>query len=435
MRTALAWPVTAFLACLPAPPDLGGEPPPPDLGAVHETWSEDDLPPWGPEDDEDPPPETSASGTESEGATTGEDPPPMLDAGLSQLRLTEVLPDPDGKDGGADSPELIEILNPTASAVELAGLVIESRAWPQLSADELGLSGLSLEAGQRLVVERYASDIDPPPDYPRVVEWGLAAGFSSGSGLRNGDGAVLIRGAFGEIADLVVYGATQEPPFDDPDAWTTDPTATPPTGASICRAAPETDLDRAEDWVACASNPGMAYEPPPQIPTTGEVSIVEVLSNPAGPADSEKLYEFVEVLNVGELPVDMRAFRIADSLHPDAPGIDPLSYVSGDGGCEPAGCLAPNARALIVGNAYVGETGSALVLETDDTTLANAGLSNTEAVALRDGLDEITSTYRDWADPQDEPDAGAMELALVRASPEAPDLPENWSFAEPSPGV
>jgi hypothetical protein len=435
MRTALAWPVIGLLACLPQPPELSGEPPPLDLGSVHETWSEDDLPPWGPEEDEEPTPESGDSTDSGAGETTsGEEPPPKLDPGLSLLRLTEVLPDPDGKDGEIDSPELVELHNPSTDTVDLTGLVIESRAWPVLGSDALGLGGMELSAGQRLVIERYANDVIVPVDRPLITEWGIAAAFSTGSGLRNGDGAVLVRGSLGEVADLVVYGAGQEAPFDDPEDWTSAPVQTPPAGSSTCRTAPENDTNGHADWANCVPNPGLAYEPPPQIPTTGEVTIVEVLSNPPGPASEEKLYEFVEIRNTGDEAVDLRAFRVADSLDPDASGIDPLEFVAGDGGCEPAGCLAPDGLAVIVGNAYAGETGDALVMATDDTTIANAGLSNTEAVALRDGLDEISSTYRDWPDSQAEPNPSSTELSLVRASPEAADLPESWAFAAPSPG-
>jgi hypothetical protein len=51
------------------------------------------------------------------------------DAGLSWLRLTELLPDPDGKDGGPASPEFIEIQNTGPSTAGLAGFSLSARGF------------------------------------------------------------------------------------------------------------------------------------------------------------------------------------------------------------------------------------------------------------------------------------------------------------------
>ena len=421
------------LACLPGPPDLDGEPPPLDLGVAHETWSEDDLPPWdepdGPSGGDDSP--ESDGGSESGGDDT---PPAMADPGLSTLRITEVLPDPEGKDGGPDGPELIELLNPTASPVMLDGLIIESRSWPKLDAQALGLSGRELGATQRLVVERYAVAGDVPPGLPKLEQGALRTAFSSGSGLRNGDGAVLVRGAMGEIADLMVYGEPQPEPFDEPGAWQGAVPEAPDSGESLCRPAPESDSDTADDWSACAPSPGAAYDPGPVLPATGLVVITEVYANPPGPSNEEKLLEFVEVRNADADAIDLADFTIADDTAQDAPGIDPVEHLAGDGGCQPATCLAPGRRALIVGNAYQGPAGGALVLATDDTTIADGGLSSTEPVVLRDGLGEIVSTYRDWLDQKAEPDPSSEEQAVHRLGDGADDVPENWELGPASPG-
>ena len=92
-------------------------------------------------------------------------------------------------------------------------------------------------------------------------------------------------------------------------------------------------------------------------------------------------------------------------------------------------------RAILVGNLYSGPKGPGLVLVTDDTTLANAGLAVHEPVALRDGEGALRSTYRAWPDPLVAPDPALTEAALVRVSPDVPDSPEAWSFAAPTPGV
>lgn len=432
MRAALL--VLPALACLPGPPDLDGDPPPPDLGVAHETWSEDDLPPWDDPDGGAAPGDDDA-GTGSSGGGSDDGPPTMADPGLSMLRITEVLPDPDGKDGGPDSPELIELLNPTASPVALDGLVIESRSWPKLDATALGLDGAELAPTQRLVIERYATAEDIPPGLPKLDNGSLRTAFSTGSGLRNADGAVLVRGAMGEVADLMVYGEPQPEPFDEPGAWQGAVPEAPKSGESLCRPAPENDSDTADDWSACTPSPGKPHDPGPELPATGLIVITEVFANPPGPSSEEKLLEFVEVRNADAEAIDLADFTIADDTADDASGIDPVEHLAGDGGCEPATCLAPGHRALIVGNAYAGPAGGALVLATDDTTIADGGLSSTEPVVLRDGLGEIVSTYRDWLDQKAEPDPSSEEQAVHRLGDGAQDVPENWELGPASPGA
>lgn len=363
---------------------------------------------------------------------------------LAALQIAEVHADPFGKDGSADSPEFVEIVHVGIEPTALAGLEIVARSWPVLSAEDLGLAEATLAPGQRLVVRRYAAPVDVIE--PTATEDGLAVAFSTADGLRNTDGAVLLR-AGTALGDLVIYGAAQPAPWDSPDAWVGPPAATPASGASLCRLGAE-DHDDASDFAACPASPGLPFEPVDsttgESDTTGdastgealpaEVVIVEVLSNPPGPGNLEKHAEFVEIVNLGPGAVDLATWTIADSLDPAAPGADPLMHLAGTGGCMPATCLAPGQRALLVGNAYSGETGSALVLTTDDTTLANAGLGVVEPVALRDGEGVLRSTYRAWPDPLAEPSPALTEQALARTDPSAPDEPASWALAPPTPG-
>lgn len=369
------------------------------------------------------------------------EPTPTID--LASLKIVEVHPDPAGKDGGLDSPEFVEILHTGAEPLALAGLEIVARAWPVLGAEDLGLGDASLSPGQRLVIRRHASAGELPAMTPEGDA--LEVAFVAAGGLRNSDGGVLLRSGE-QIGDLVIYGAAQPAPWDHADAWLGPPAMAPGSGISLCRPGP-LDHDDADDWSACPSSPGLP--PAANEPDTGstgepgttsealpaEVVIVEVLSNPPGPGTTEKYAEFVEILNLGPGTVDLADWTIADSLAPDATGVDPLLYHSGDGGCVPNTCLAPGQRALIVGNLYDGDAGTALVLMTDDTTIANAGLGVVEPVALRDGSSALRSTYRAWPDPQAEPNPSLTESALQRADPSAEDTPAAWTFAAPSPGV
>lgn len=382
----------------------------------------------------------SNPGTSDPDPDTGE-PPPMIDLGV--LQIVEVHPDPAGKDGGLDSPEFVEILHIGDEPLALAGLEIVARAWPVLGADDLGLTDAELAPGQRLVIRRHASAADLPAMTPEGDA--LQVAFVAAGGLRNDDGGVLLRSGQ-QIGDQVIYGAAQPAPWNSPEAWLGPPAAAPGSGVSLCRLA-AIDHDDASDWTPCPPTPGLPAVDDPEAtgtstgdpgttgePSPAEVVIVEVLSNPPGPGSAEKYSEFVELQNLGPGSIDLADWTIADSVAPDATGVDPLLYHSGDGGCAPNTCLAAGHTALIVGNLYNGETGTALVLKTDDTTIANAGLGVVEPVVIRDGAATIRSTYRAWPDPLAEPNPSLTEQALQRADPSAEDTPAAWSFAAPSPG-
>ena len=418
--------------------------------------------PGAPEIGQVPPLPGTTSGMEASGSSAGpgevESGEPMVGVDLAALQISELLPDPAGKDGGAASPEFVEILHVGGEPTTLAGLEIVARAWPVQSAADLGIADAELAPGQRLVVLRYAAAADLP--HPPVVidDAGISVAFVHEDGLRNADGGVLLR-AGGVVGDLVIFGAAQPAPWDSPGAWNGAPAPAPGSGASLCRVVME-DHNEAGDFGVCAPSPGTAGEDMAEDSTSGtstggsmttggettgsgstgmealpaEVAIVEVLSNPPGPGPGEKFDEFVELLNLGPGDVDLGDWKIADSIDDSAPGIDPLVHFGGDGGCAPATCLAAGQRAIIVGNTYTGPTGPGLVLAVDDTTLANAGLAVHEPVVVRDGDGEVRSTYRAWPDPLAAPDPVMTEEALVR-DPEASDAPEAWSFAAPSPGT
>jgi len=392
----------------------------------------------------------SAATSEPDPATASGEPLPAID--LAALKIGEIHPDPDGKDGGPDSPEFLEIVHVGAEPLALAGLEIVARTWPTMTGAELGLEDLSLAPGQRLLIARYAVASDLPDPPVSITDDGIRVAFAADGGLRNADGAALLL-AGEQIGDLVVYGLAQPAPWDG-DGWSGPPVPKPGSGHSLCRSAGD-DHDDASDWTTCAPSPGLPNEleagttgdPDPDgtgtssttgttgEPLPGEIVIVEVLSNPVGPGNEEKHAEFVEIENLGPGPVDLATWTIADALTEQPVGADPLLYLSGDGGCVPATCLAPGQRAVLVGNVYTGPTGPGLVLVTDDTTLANAGLAVHEPVALRDGEGTLRSTYRAWPDPLVAPDPALTEAALVRVSPDALDSPEAWSFAAPTPGL
>ncbi len=200
----------------------------------------------------------SSSGTSGTGIDTGTAPLNQ------QLRLSEIHPDPDGKDGGPGSPEFLEFVNTGDTPAPLAPVVLTARSWPTLDASALGLQTIELLPGETVVLERYA-DVEDVPDPPlRTTEHGYALAFRASDGLRNADGGVHL--ALGsEPLDVVQYGQSQAAPFDDPTQWSGSPAPVPGAGESLCRISMAMDLNNSEDWELCPPSPGA----PPSLDETG----------------------------------------------------------------------------------------------------------------------------------------------------------------------
>ncbi len=464
LPTLIALPLNGCLQ----PPELALDeaPTPPDLGTI-DTWAPVEDPPLQPDPGPDPdgglddgPPSTSDEGGGSGAPLDAPDPT------IAQLRISEALIDPEGKDGALEGPEWIEIHNPGPEPVHLDSLIIRALSWPTLDADELGLAGVTLAVDGLLIIRRWATDVAPLPAPifdPSLIE----VGFSHSGGLRNDDGAVGLSTVEGPI-DALIYGAPQRAPFDDPTQWSGDPAPAPDSGWSLCRLSTD-DHDDSTDWSICNPSPGSVDidspsgsddeasasegtsdtditetsdtgdepaepDPLPDPIAEGALVIVEVLANASGPSSDEKHWEFIELINISDNQVELADARILDDVAPDAPGSDPLVYRSGDGGCDSLTCLAPGQRALIVGNQWSGDAGSTLVLETDDSTIADGGLTNTEPVVLRDALGSVVTTFRVWPEPASDPVPGDGQ-SLHRVEPTLADEPSNWELAGPTPGT
>ena len=198
-----------------------------------------------------PPPSSSEASSDAPALTTG----PGFDP--SVLQIAELHPDPDGKDGGPDSPEFLELVHVGEAPVELAELEIDARAWPTLRGEKLGLAGFTLAPGERLLLLRYADAGDLPEPPVAAFAGGLRVAFASDEGLRNADGGVLVR--TGDLAgDLVIHGASQPAPWDA-GAWEGEPAPAPGSGQSLCRIS-EVDHDDKSDWTICTPSPGTAPE-------------------------------------------------------------------------------------------------------------------------------------------------------------------------------
>jgi len=450
--------LTTSVACAAPPPEF--EAPTyllPDLGSPS-PWDEVPEPDRGqvpPPQDDTTHPDPSAGGTGT-ATTSGEGRP----VDLGSLRLAEVLADPEGKDGDTWSPEIIEVLNIGEELLPLTDLIILARGWPRLSMDDLGLADEQLGPNERLVLYRYA-ELDEAPWAGVFYEPGiLEVHFETTAGLRNGDGAVLLLGPGEEAVDALIYGAAPPASHHFEGAWEGVPVGEPVSGFSWCRTEQTYDSDSAEDWTLCVPSPGQDMPEPDRetgedttggttdgitdgttegtrgdAPTEATLVITEVLSNAPGPSAQERELEYVEILNLGPDDVDLDGWSIADNEDINAPGRDPLLHREGSSGCLPESCLAAGQRALIVGGAFIGPTGGAMVFETDDSNLADGGLTAHEPVVLRDADETIASTYRAWPDAFAKPYPIDIELPAHRLTPEADDMPDQWVLAEASPGV
>ena len=150
-------------------------------------------------------------------------------------------------------------------------------------------------------------------------------------------------------------------------------------------------------------------------PVCGQVELTEVMFDPAG---SEFYDEYIEVLNLGDRPVDLAGWRVGDVDETDA------IRAAGQGTVLPAG-----AYGVILDAGYFGHSSTydplpdaALVLTVDGATLGREGLRNThpERVLLISAAGDTVAAmaYRTGNPP------GVSEEKIDLA---AGDGPENWT--------
>lgn len=239
----LSW----LLACLAAPPEIEPlESASENEGSSEESWHEIDPPSVNSDAGSGPPHTRGDEDGSSNGAEVGGSSAPD-----ASLRIVGAYFDPPGTDGASDSPEWVELINLGPEPFPLLLLDLEARSWPQLNGSdfEVDSTALELAVGGRFRVFRYS---EPPPNGTEVRFEGehFSAAFVHSSGLRNADGAVLIRDARGNATDLLCWGSeAQPPPYDDAYGWSGACVAA--EAGSACRINSAWDQDTADDWQAC----------------------------------------------------------------------------------------------------------------------------------------------------------------------------------------
>ncbi len=301
-----------------------------------------------------------------------------------ELVISEVMANPLDEATG----EYVEIANVGTAPVDLAGLVIDDGDATDALVGWLG-GPTTLAPGAYAVIldPQYAGQYTLPE---AAVLLTVASTATIGSGLSNSDPVALLDG---EVA-LATYSF----PFDAGN------------GVSVERDSPDVG-DEAGNWVAspCGHSPGSqncaALPPPP--PSDLALVITEILVNPT----DESTGEAVEILNVGETPVDLAGLTISDGDAND-------TLVAWPGGDS---VLESGQHAVILdpdfANDYAIDPGSVL-LTIANTTRIGDGLATTDPITLLDGA-EVLSTFSHPFNP-------GNGVSVERKNAGAADVADSW---------
>lgn len=360
------------------------------------------------------PPDDDGGGDAGEtGGTPVTDLGAVADPSSSQLRIWRVLADPEGKDGAPGNPEFVVVHNTGPGPASLIDVRVEATSWSSLQLDDGALGFTSLDKAQSLVIFRFS---DPTPA-PMTLDPSMS--ITTSSGLRNADGHVALVDASGEVVDLLVYGAASAEPHTA--GWSGPPAPDPGADEALCRT--DASAWAASAWTICPPSPEgvVATE-------VGPLRIVEVLAGGPGDLDDENIHEFIELVNTTSNDVELSSWR----LEVDG-GVEDIELIAGPGGCTPEPCLAANARMLVVHDLFADPSGGAGLAITSDGRLGSTGLDDTAQIRVLRPDGQVASSHRVWPDPTVDPRPGAVGQSLHRTAPDAPDSPQAWSMAAPSP--
>lgn len=320
------------------------------------------------------------------------------------LVINEVMANPELEDSG----EFVELLNYGAAPADAAGLVIDDGdASDALVA--MGDGGTVVPAGGYALIldPEYAGQYTLPPGTVLL----RPTNTTIGSGLSTNDALEL------KASDGVTVLSTYLHPFN------------PGNGVSAERIDDRGDVEG--NWVAspCASksSPGLANcasggegSPDPD-PEPGEVPalvINEVLANPT----NESRDEYVELLNIGDVPVDVGRFTLYDG---DA--ADPiLGFLGGPT------VIPPGGYAVILDRDYRDRfewhfaQGDPVLLTVDDGTICSGLSTNDPITLLMPGGVRVIDTFSHPFDP-------GNARSAERVSAWEPDTAANWVAAPCNP--
>lgn len=254
--------------------------------------------------------------------------------------INEFMPDPAGTDTGG---EWVELLNTTASTVDISGWKLE-RAKSSWGAVHTFGPGTTLAGGGRLLIGE-----------SRVTgaQLSLPDGtLDLGNAGSNADGVRLVDGS-GAVRDAVIYGTPNTDNLaDDSGAPAASLAPKPASDKSLARTPDGADTDQSGTDVKSVSpaTPGAANaggtgpDPDPVncAPRVGDVVINEFLPDPDG-ADNTALAEFVELYNAG-VEQSLEGWKLERASKPD----NYAAFYT-----FPAGAVARNRAFVLVGEPNV----------------------------------------------------------------------------------
>lgn len=300
-------------------------------------------------------------------------------AGMDDVKINELLPDPDGADEGGEWIELY-----SAQLVTLDGWRIE---WGTSEFD----AGFDFPAGTTI----------GPASFLVIggSSGSLAAPLALGNAGSSSD-AVQLRHCGGGVADTVVYGAGNADGWIDDGGVEAESTAPAPIGGlAIARRSDGVDSDACgADFALAAPTPG-APNAAASLCTPGgfTVKVNELLPDPEGTDDGA---EWIEIYNAGASPqtLDGWSIEIAKSDWTDFAFTVPAGVAIAAGGFFTIG-------------------GADADLVADDLSLGNAA-SAPDGVRLVDCQEVVQDSvlYADPIDEIDDPlldDAGATTVAAL----------------------
>jgi hypothetical protein len=166
--------------------------------------------------------------------------------GAPSIKINEIMPDPDGTDGGR---EWLELVN-TGAEARLDGWMIEVAKSEWGSIQYTFPNGTALAAGGFLVVaDTEVADADF-----------YAEGLSMGNAGSNADGVRLVD-CEGGIVDTVIYGLSNDDGLVDDSGGIATTVAPPPGSDEVLFRYPDgaDSDDHGEDWKICSTpSPGAA---------------------------------------------------------------------------------------------------------------------------------------------------------------------------------
>lgn len=344
--------------------------------------------------------ECEADWIEAEVATPGlsnpESEPIDCAWGARQVKINELLPDPDGADSDL---EWVELYNSGDDTVSIDGWALAWGKNGSYTGTKIFAVGTEIGSGEHLLV---GGELVPGVD--------VIAGLDMGNAGSNSD-AIQLVDCEDEVQDTVIYGGPNDEGWmDDSGSEATSLAEGPGGGESLARVNDGEDSDQsAVDFVVSDDpSPGSANpysEPVVCVPGELGLKINEMLPNPEG-EDSEG--EFLEIYNTADETVSLSGWGIAAGTS-SWPGA--VSYVF------PAGATIPTGGFLVVGGLGVEEAD--FYTDDDNKFSLGNGSKNPDGVRLVDCVGEVQDTvlYGDPMDPVEDfeldDDAGASTIGTM----------------------